>query len=56
MNAIEKILFAVLATAAQDAPIFIHSTQGTVILNASEILLANLIAAFGPKPTPAPTS
>jgi hypothetical protein len=57
MNPFEKILLALLATAAKDAPIFIHSNQGMVILNASEDLLSNLLVAFQKSPpTPPPSA
>jgi hypothetical protein len=57
MNPFEKILLALLSTAAKDAPIFIHSNQGMVILNASEDLLSNLLVAFQKSPpTPPPSA
>jgi len=52
MNAFETIALAFLATAAEDAPLFVHSAQGMLILNASENLLANIIAALNKQPGP----
>lgn len=50
MNPFEKIIFALLTTAAVEAPIFVHSQHGTLLLNAGENLVANLLQAFQ-KPT-----
>jgi hypothetical protein len=49
MNAFEKIMLALLATATAEAPVFIHSQQGMLVLNAGETLLANILAAFPAK-------
>lgn len=46
MNAFEKVLLGILATATTAAPIFVHSPQGLVVLNASEQLLANILVQF----------
>lgn len=46
MNPFEKRIFALLTTAAVEAPIFVHSQHGTLLLNAGENLVANLLAAF----------
>jgi hypothetical protein len=56
MNAFEKIMLALLGTAEAEAPVFVKSTSGTLILNASEALLANLLTAFAPAPPVAPVS
>ncbi len=53
MSAFEKIILALLATAAVEAPIFVGSSKGMLILNASEELLANLLAAFAKPAAPA---
>ena len=51
MNAFEKIILGILSAAPTTIPIFVHSQQGLVIANASENLLANILAQFAPKPT-----
>ena len=51
MTNLEKLLLGLLAGAATDAPIFVHSPQGLLILNASEGLLAGILSEFTPKPT-----
>lgn len=51
MKAFEAIMLALLATAAKDAPIFVHSTQGIAILNTSTDFLGAVIQQFA---TPAP--
>ncbi len=54
MNAFENIVLGLLQAAEIDAPLFIKSPQGTLILNASEVLLASILARFVPQtPTPA---
>ena len=53
MNAFEKIMLALLATAATEAPIFVHSAKGVLIMNASEELLGNLLSAFAKPAAPA---
>ena len=53
MNAFENIVLGLLQAAEIDAPLFIKSPQGTLILNASEVLLASILARFVPQtPTP----
>jgi len=54
MNAFENIAIGLLQAAEIEAPLFIKSSQGTLILNASEVLLASILARFAP--TPAPTT
>jgi hypothetical protein len=49
MTNLEKILLGILAGAATTAPIFVHSPQGLLVLNASENLLAGILAQFAPK-------
>ena len=61
MNAFENIAIGLLQAAEIEAPLFIKSPQGTLILNASETLLASILARFAPaKPTvvttPAPAA
>lgn len=46
MNPFENIIFALLTTAAVEAPVFVHSQHGVLLLNAGENLVANLLAAF----------
>lgn len=53
MNNFERILLGILASAPSTVPIFVHSTQGIMIANAGEILLANILAQFANQ-TPAP--
>jgi len=48
MNAFENIVVGLLQAAEIEAPLFIKSTQGTLILNASEVLLASILARFAP--------
>ena len=52
MNAFEKILLGIVAEAPATIPIFVHSSQGLVIANASENLLGSILAQFAPKPAP----
>jgi hypothetical protein len=54
MNAFENIVVGLLQAAEIEAPLFIKSTQGTLILNASEVLLASILARFAPAPPAAP--
>jgi hypothetical protein len=54
MNAFENIVVALLQGVETDAPLFIKSAQGNLILNASEILLASILARFAPAPASAP--
>jgi hypothetical protein len=64
LSVFESIGVALVETAAEDAPIFVHSPQGVLILNASENLLTNILQQFQAKTpittttviTPAPTS
>lgn len=46
MNAFEKIILGLLAAAPSTLPVFVHSTQGLVIANASETLLASILEQF----------
>jgi hypothetical protein len=46
MNVWETLALALLQGAEMDAPLFVHSTQGTLIMNASENLLNGAIAAL----------
>ena len=48
MNAFENIVVGLLQAAEVEAPLFIKSPQGTLILNASEVLLASILARFAP--------
>jgi hypothetical protein len=50
MNAFENIAIGLLQAAEVEAPLFIKSPQGTLILNASEVLLASILARFAPAP------
>jgi hypothetical protein len=54
MNAFENIAIGLLQAGEAEAPLFIKSQQGTLILNASEILLASILARFAPAPAAAP--
>ncbi len=56
MNAFEKILLALLATASVSAPIFVHSPNGIAVLNVSEALFANILSEFAPKPPAVPAA
>ncbi|MDP9024314.1 MAG: hypothetical protein M3N13_02915 [Candidatus Eremiobacteraeota bacterium] len=49
MNAFEKLFLGFLDAAPAVVPIFVHSPQGLLVLNASEILLAGVLARFAPK-------
>ena len=53
MNAFENVVLGLLQGIEIDAPLFIKSPQGNLILNASETLLASVLARFAP-PAPAP--
>jgi hypothetical protein len=48
MNAFENIAIGLLEAAELEAPLFIKSPQGMLILNASEILLSSILARFAP--------
>jgi hypothetical protein len=48
MNAFENIAIGLLQATEIEAPLFIKSPQGTLILNASEVLLASILARFAP--------
>jgi|GEM_PF-3403935 len=50
MNAFENIAIGLLQGAELEAPLFVHSSQGIVILNASETLLGSILARFAPAP------
>lgn len=50
MNAFEKILLGLISVAPAVTPIFVHSAQGLLVLNASETVLAGVLAQFAPKP------
>lgn len=54
MNAFENVVVGLLQGVEIDAPLFVKSTQGNLILNASETLLASILARFAPAPTPTP--
>ena len=56
MNAFENIVVGLLQAAEVEAPLFIKSTQGTLILNASEVLLASILARFAPAQPAAPAA
>jgi hypothetical protein len=56
MNAFENIAIGLLQAAEIEAPLFIKSTQGTLILNASEVLLASILARFAPAQPAAPAA
>jgi hypothetical protein len=56
MNAFENIAMGLLQAAEIEAPLFIKSTQGTLILNASEVLLASILSRFAPAPPAAPAA
>jgi hypothetical protein len=56
MNAFENIAIGLFEAAEIDAPLFIKSPQGTLILNASEVLLASILSRFAPAPPTAPAS
>ena len=56
MNAFENIAMGLLQAAEIEAPLFIKSTQGTLILNASEVLLASILARFAPAQPAAPAA
>ena len=46
MNIWETLAIALLQGAEADTPLFVHSAQGSLILNASENLLNGAIAAL----------
>jgi hypothetical protein len=56
MNAFENIAIGLLQAAEVEAPVFIKSPQGTLILNASEVLLASILARFAPAQPAAPVA
>ncbi len=56
MNAFENIAIGLLQAAEMEAPLFVHSNQGTLILNASENLLGSILARFAPAPPAAPAA
>jgi hypothetical protein len=56
MNAFENIAIGLLQAAEIEAPLFIKSPQGTLILNASEVLLASILARFVPAQPAAPAA
>jgi len=55
MNAFENVVIALLEGVEVDAPLFIKSSQGNLILNASEALLASILARFA-TPAQAPAT
>jgi hypothetical protein len=55
MNAFENVVIGLLEAAEIEAPLFIKSPQGSLILNASETLLASILARFVPA-APAPVA
>jgi len=57
MNAFENIVLGILQGAEIDAPLFIKSPHGSLILNAGENLLASVLARFAsPTVPPAPAT
>lgn len=50
MNTFEKVVLGLLAAAPAEAPLFVKSPQGMLILGASEVLLSSILAQFAPKP------
>jgi hypothetical protein len=54
MNPFEKILLGLLTAVPTVAPVFVHTGQGILILNASETLLAGILAQFAAPVVPAP--
>lgn len=56
MNAFENVVLGLLQGAEIDAPLFIKSPHGSLILNASENLLATVLARFAQPAAPAPTT
>ena len=56
MNAFENIAIGFLEAAELEAPLFIKSSEGMVILNASEILLGSILARFAPAQPAAPAA
>ena len=57
MNAFENIVLGLLQGAEIDAPLFIKSPHGSLILNASENLLASVLNRFASPPAaPAPAT
>jgi hypothetical protein len=48
MNAFENIAIGLLQAAELEAPLFIKSSEGRLIRNASEILLSSIRARFAP--------
>jgi len=49
MTIFEKILLGLLSAAPTTATVFVHSSQGLLVLNASENLLAGVLSEFSPK-------
>jgi len=56
MNAFENIAIGLLQAAEVEVPLFIKSPQGTLILNASEVLLASILSRFVPAPPAVPAT
>jgi hypothetical protein len=56
MNAFENIVVGLLQAAEIEAPLFIKSPQGNLILNASEVLLASILSRFAPAQPAAPAT
>jgi hypothetical protein len=48
MNAFENFAIGLLEAVELEVPLFIKSSQGMLILNASEILLSSILARFAP--------
>lgn len=46
MNFIEKLMLALLAQAEAEVPVFVHSAQGIVVLNATEPIVNGLVASL----------
>lgn len=53
MNAFEKVLLGLISAAPAVTPIFVHSSQGLLIMNASEVLLASILSQFNKTPVAA---
>ena len=57
MNSFEKVLLGIIAATPATVPVFVHSQQGLAVANASEILVASILAQFqSSTPAPAPAA
>jgi hypothetical protein len=52
MNAFENVILGLLQGVEMDAPLFIKSPHGNLILNASENILASVLGRFAPPAVP----